>query len=74
MNLKRRGDRSVFNSSPPYRPRFGNCGDNNSAYIEPINAPPFLDKQNKSRKDHFTQLTAGFIDLRKCHQIRMFKL
>jgi len=40
MNIKRRGDRSVKNSSPPSQTRFGDCGDNNSAYIEPINAPP----------------------------------
>jgi len=59
MNLKRRGDRSVFNSSPPYQTRFINCGDNNSAYIEPINAPPFANKYKESR---VIDLTIGFID------------
>ena len=39
-NFERRGDRSVKRLSPPSQSRFGNCGDNNSAYIEPINAPP----------------------------------
>lgn len=70
MNIKRKGDRSVKNSSPPSQSRFNNCGDNNSAYIEPINAPPFQSKYKKSRN---SPLRIGFIDLKKCYQIRMFQ-
>ena len=55
-------------TAPPLFKRDGDC--NYEVFINSIQGPPFQAKYKKSRN---TPLRAGFTDLKKCHQIRMFQ-
>ena len=55
-------------TAPPLFKRDGDC--NYEVFINSIQGPPFQAKYKKSRN---TPLRAGFTDLKKCHQVRMFK-